>query len=466
MSKDRQASGCAKYFDTSENSVDRLSLPVEPSFDFARGPATKEQLIEWVNCPDPDYQCPDVVQFDYQRVTKLISGCLANREKVSHLGLPPVFWRLLEENLAKAEKLWDDTLNGQMVWDPDVLKNDSIQCESVFATAKQLHVIFLRWYWKHGDGLNGTGDAVWNQVLAELNFSEAEYDCVRVSVEGGERPFFLWEADYPSTENLDSTITIQSPEIAAWFVLFSLHKVYRLFCLLVAEVLRGLSDGNDAELSHNMFEYWADIQAAMAVAQYWYDRIYSLHETLTEFEKRVSSDAETMTLEELKKPDAPLLSVGRLRLFNWFKNSSSGEAAFVQWQAFWMAKNDQLEPPNDTEWDHEKVRLAIVELHCSFQTAVIKLAFDKAVADFRKSHPYEKNLLLILDRKHPKPTANDVEVLVTMLIGNEAGSAKTSFIRARNAFAEYRKKVDSFRKDFRKKLQSNTVKVRKKLIAG
>lgn len=464
MSKDRQASGCAKYFDTSENSVDRLSLPVEPSFDFARGPATKEQLIEWVNCPDPDYQCPDVVQFDYQKVTTLISDCMANREKVGHLGLPSVFWRMLEENLVKAEDFWDFTLNGQMVWSPNTLEQG--EHESVFTTATQLHLIFSRWYSKHGRGLNGTGDAVWNQVLAELNFSEAEYDCVRVSVEGGERPFFLWEADYPSTENLDSTITIQSPEIAAWFVLFSLHKVYRLFCLLVAEVLRGLSDGNDAELSHNMFEYWADIQAAMAVAQYWYDRIYSLHETLTEFEKRVSSDAETMTLEELKKPDAPLLHVGRLRLFNWFKNPSSSEAGFSQWQFFWMAKNGQLEPPNDTEWDHEEVRLAIADLHCSFQTAVMKLAFDKAVADFRKSHPYEKNLLLILDRKHSKPTAEDIEQLVSMLIGNEDGSAKTSFIRARKAVADYREKIDSFRKDFRKKLQSNTAKVRKKLIFG
>jgi len=211
-----------------------------------------------------------------------------------------------------------------------------------------------------------------------------------------------------------------------------------------------------------VFAYWADIQAALSVAQYWYDRIYSLDETLIEFGKRVSSEAETMTLEELEKTDAPLLHVGRLRLFNWFKNSLSSEAGFYQWQAFCMAKDDQLEPPNETEWDREGVRLVVAELHCSFQTAVMKLAFDQAVADFRKSHPYEKKLLSILDHKDPKPTANNVEALVTMLIGNEAGSAKTSFSRARKEFADYRENAKSFRKEFSK----NKDKARAKLISG
>jgi hypothetical protein len=464
MSKDEQVRTWDYFGDNSKNFSGGLNQPVASSFDFAQGPITKDQLLEWVD--QPDYACPDVVQFDYQRLTELISNCLANREKVSHLGLPPVFWRLLEENLVKAENLWGFTLSDYIGWTKQGLSESPNQRESVFTTATQLHILFSSWYEKYGESLNGTGDVIWDEVLSETKFSQGTLDRIRVSLDGAEKPFFLWEVDYLSANKPELTITIQSPEIASWFVLFSLHKVFRLFGLLVADVLRGPSEGDDVELMHHLFEYWADIQAAMAVAQYWYDRIYSLHETLTEFGKRVSSEAETMTLEELEKPDAPLLHVGRLRLFNWFKNPTSSGAAFSQWQAFWMAKNGQIEPPNETEWDHEGVRLVCAELRCSFQTALMKLAFDQAVADFRKSHPYEKDLLLILDRKNPKPTANDLEVLVTMLIGNEAGSAKTSFIRARNEFAEYREKVDSFRKEFPKTFQANKGKVRKKLIAG
>lgn len=464
MSKDEQVRTWDYFGDNSKNFSDRLNRPVTPSFDFAQGPVTKDQLLEWVD--HPDYACPDVVQFDYQRVTKLISTCLASREKVSHLGLPPVFWRLLDENLVKAENLWGFALSDYIGWKNQGLSESPNQRESVFTTATQLHILFSHWYAKHGDSLNGTGEVIWDEVLSEVKFSQGRLDRIRVSFEGVEQPFFLWEVDYPSAERPGFTITIQSPEIAAWFVLFSLHKAFRLFGLLVADVLRGTSEGDDADLRHYLFEYWADIQAVMAVAQYWYDRIYSLNETLTEFRKRVSSEAETMTLEELKKPDAPLLHVGRLRLFNWFKNLSSGEAAFSQWQAFWMAKNGQLEPPNDTEWDPEGVRFVVSELHCSFQIAVMKLAFEKAITDFRTGHPYEKDLLLILDRKHSKPKAKDVEDLVFLLIGNEDGSSKTSFIRSRQAVADYREKVDSFRREFPKMLQGNTAKVRKKFIAG
>lgn len=464
MSEDEQESTWDKFVGDSKSFAGRLAPVLAPSFDFAQGPTTQEQLLEWVD--SPDYECPDVAHFNYRQVKALIADCLAARGEVKHLDLPPVFWNLLDEKLAKAEQLWLDTHIGQMGWPDEGLIENHRQRESVLTTAIQLHILFSRWYEKYGESLNGTGDVIWDEVLSETKFSQGTLDRIRVSLDGVEKPFFLWEVDYLSANKPELTITIQSPEIASWFVLFSLHKVFRLFGLLVADVLRGPSEGDDVELMHHLFEYWADIQAAMAVAQYWYDRIYSLHETLTEFGKRVSSEAETMTLEELEKPDAPLLHVGRLRLFNWFKNPTSSEAAFSQWQAFWMAKNGQIEPPNETEWDHEGVRLVGAELRCSFQTALMKLAFDQAVADFRKSHPYEKDLLLILDRKNPKPTANDLEVLVTMLIGNEAGSAKTSFIRARNEFAEYREKVDSSRKEFPKTFQANKAKVRKKLIAG
>ncbi|PZO16704.1 MAG: hypothetical protein DCE87_05660 [Betaproteobacteria bacterium] len=460
MSEDEQESTWDKFVGDSKSFAGRLAPALAPSFDFAQGPTTQEQLLEWVD--SPDYECPDVAHFNYRQVKVLIADCLADRGKVKHLDLPPVFWNLLDENLIKAEKLWLDTHSGQMGWPDEGLIENPSQRESVFTTAAQLHVLFSGWYSLFGESLNGTGDAIWEQVFAEVDFSEDEFDRVRVSVKGAVQPFFLWEVDYPFPEKHSSVITTQSPGIAAWFVLFSLHKVLRLFCLLVADVLRGPSEGDDIELRHSVFAYWADIQAALSVAQYWYDRIYSLDETLIEFGKRVSSEAETMTLEELEKTDAPLLHVGRLRLFNWFKNSLSSEAGFYQWQAFCMAKDDQLEPPNETEWDREGVRLVVAELHCSFQTAVMKLAFDQAVADFRKSHPYEKKLLSILDHKDPKPTANNVEALVTMLIGNEAGSAKTSFSRARKEFADYRENAKSFRKEFSK----NKDKARAKLISG
>lgn len=462
MSKDQQVRTWDYFGDNSKNFSDRLNQPVIPSFDFAQGPVTKDQLLEWVD--HPDYACPDVVQFDYQRVTKLISDCLANREKVSHLRLPPVFWRLLEENLAKAEKLWDDTLHGQMAWSPNALEQD--EHESVFTTATQLHLIFSRWYSKHGRGLNGTGDAVWKQVLVDVDFCEAKYDRVRLSVKGVECSFFLWEADYRFIGRPEFTRTIQSPEIAAWFVLFSLHKVYRLFCLLMADVLRGPDDGDDAELSHYIFEYWVDIQSAMAVATYWYDRIYSLNETLSEFEKRVSSRAEAMTREELEKLDAPIRSVGLVRLFNWFKYPSSAQAGSRQWEAFWMAKEGQLQPHKNFEWDVEALRIAMAEFWGTRETTIMKLTFDKALKTFREENPLQKNWLEILDRRHTTATKENLAMVVVKLIGNSDNSAKTIIERAFKAVEAYEKKLGMAKKEYFSNLTRNKAKVKKDLMAG
>lgn len=454
----------AKFGGNPGRSLDGLNPPASRSFDFAKGPVTEEQLFEWVN--PPDYECPDCAQFDYQQVRRLIGDCLATAEKVNRLALPKVFWRLLADNLDKAENLWSFTLDGYMGWTRQGLAEDPLQRESVSTTAAQLHILFSTWYSMHGDCLNGTGEVIWDEVLSQIKFSQGKLDRIRASFKEFEQPFFLWEVDYIFPEKSAFTITIKSPEIAAWFVLFSLHKVFRLFCLLAADVLRGPSEGDDVELSHSLFEYWADIQAAMAVSHYWYDRIHSLNEALDEFEKRVCSDAHRMTREQLRKRDAPRLSVGRVNLFEWFKNPSSREAGYSQWQSFWMAKTGQLEPSNDTECDHEEVRLAIAELRDSYQTAVMKLTFDKAVADFRKKHRYEKNLLLILDGKQTKPTATDVKELVVMLIGNADGSANTIFSRAFQDVSAYREKLNSDRKEYSKRFQENKAKAKKILISG
>ena len=443
MSKDEQVRTWDYFGDNSKNFSDRVNQPVVPSFDFAQGPVTKDQLLEWVDYPD--YVCPDVVQFDYQRVTKLISDCLANREKVSHLGLPPVFWRLLEENLAKAENLWGFTVGGYIGWTKQGLSENPNQRQSVFTTATQLHILFSSWYEKYGDSLSGTGDVIWAEVLSEIKFSQGRLDRIRVSSDAEEKPFFLWEADYPSTENLDSTITIQSPEIAAWFVLFSLNKVYRLFCLLVAEVLRGPSEGDDAELSHNMFEYWADIQAAMAVAQYWYDRIYSLLETLGEHEKVLRLISRTINWDDSNpRPNVNFKSMGTCQLFDWFSNSADIKMTERKlWQATWAAlKNEQ--PPSNPEtlknFYLEKYSLAVKR---------IKSEGEKEI----------KNFLPVLAREVKNPTKEAVGGAVMRLTNRSPDSWSVTIKRD----SEKRHKLIAEREEFSTRAKERLLK--KRLLA-
>lgn len=463
MSEDEQESTWGKFVVDSKSFAGRLAPALAPSFDFAQGPTTQEQLLEWVD--SPDYECPDVAHFNYRQVKVLIADCLASRGKVKHLDLPPVFWNLLDENLIKAEKLWLDTHSGQMGWPDEGLIENPSQRESVFTTAAQLHVLFSSWYSLFGESLNGTGDAIWEQVFAEVDFSEDEFDRVRVSVAGAVQPFFLWEIDYPFPAKHSSLITTQSPGIASWFVLFSLHKVFRLFGLLVADVLRGPSEGDDIELRHSMFAYWADIQAALSVAQYWYDRIYSLHETLTEFEKRVAFDAANRSLKGLKIPKANVKQMGLLRLFFWYQDPTSQIAGFPQWQAFWMAKKGKMQPGKDCDVDPEEVRIAQAELRGPYETAVMKVAFEKAVSDFRINHSASKEWLQILNHEHSRATQENVKWVVLRLIGNN-GESLTTMNRAFTWYEGYRKKLAPIKKEYSANLKTIKVEVKKELMVG
>lgn len=436
MSKDEQVCTWDYFGDNSKNFSGGLNQPVASSFDFAQGPITKDQLLEWVD--HPDYACPDVVQFDYQRLTELISNCLANREKVSHLGLPPVFWRLLEENLVKAENLWGFTLSDYIGWTKQGLSESPNQRESVFTTATQLHILFSSWYEKHGDSLSGTGEVVWDEVLSEVKFSQGRLDRIRVSFEGVEQPFFLWEVDYPADERPESTVTIQSPEIAAWFVLFSLHKVFRLFGLLVAELLLDPSDEHDAELTHYMFEYWTDIQAAMAVAQYWYDRIYSLGETLKEFNGRAQILANQFNSYEVggevKKPEIPYQAIGRVKLLNWFSRSNDwGMVELDVWMAHWAAINNELPPQ-----DHGELK--------RYYTQWFESAKQSACGNL--------DLLAVLNRECEYPSSDLAGIAVMRLLCNSAGkrlsddSAGKLLGAAKKKYVQFEESVKNYRKHY------------------
>lgn len=417
--------------------ADTGTPPAENTSAFRAGPATTDQLLEWVD--NPDYECPDFSRFDYQQVRTLIADCLANREAVKHLSLPPVFWRLLDENLIKAENLWGFTLGGRMGWTREGLAENPSQHAGVFTTATQLHILFSRWYDKHGDSLNGTGDDLWGEVLAELHFSEEKFDQIRVSFEGAEQPFFLWEVDYtfPQQKHL-STITIQSPDIAAWFVLFSLHKVFRLFCLLAAEVVRGPTEVDDAELGNCLFEYWADIQSTMAVAQYWDDRFYSLTETLKQFTWRAEILANQFNSYEfcgdVEKPRTPYQAIGRLKLFNWFLQTENSEMVELDvWKAHWAAMNDEPPPKNKDQLERYYVQW--------FEEAKKKSAGDHEMLD-------------VLARKRNFPSRDLVGIAVMRLLANPQGhslsdeSAGKLLREARNKLAQYHSAMTEYRDQY------------------
>ncbi|MBU0783100.1 MAG: hypothetical protein KJ798_02795 [Gammaproteobacteria bacterium] len=415
----------------------RGALLDESSFAFAAGPATTAQLLEWVD--KPDYECPDLARFDYQQVKTLIADCLANRETVKHLSLPPVFWRLLDENLIKAENLWGFILDGRMGWTREALAENPNQHAGVFTTATQLHILFSRWYEKHGDSLNGTGDDLWGEILAELRFSEEKFDQIRVSFEGAEQPFFLWEVDYtfPQQKFL-STITIQSPDIASWFVLFSLHKVFRLFCLLAAEVLRGPVEFDDAELSHCLFECWADIQSAMAVVQYWDDRFYSLSETLEQFNRRAQILANQFNLYEVsgdvEKPEIPYQAIGRVKLLNWFSRSNdSGMVELDVWRAHWAAMNNELPPRDHGE---------------------LERYYTQWYEGAKKSAADDSELLEILERKCEEPKGDLPGIAVMRLLCNPKGarlsdeSAGKLLGAAKKRYVQFEDSVKNYRKHY------------------
>ncbi len=413
----------------------RGALLDESSLAFAAGPATTAQLLEWVD--NPQYECPDFSRFDYQQVKTLIADCLANRETVKHLSLPPVFWRLLDENLIKAENLWGFTLGERMGWTRKGLAENPSQHAGVFTTATQLHILFSRWYDKHGDSLNGTGDDLWGEILAEVRFSEEKFDQIRVSFEGAEQPFFLWEVDYtfPQQKFL-STITIQSPDIAAWFVLFSLHKVFRLFCLLAAEVLRGPVEFDDAELSHCLFEYWADIQSAMAVAQYWDDRFYSLSETLEQFNRRAQILAKQYNSYEVsegvKKPEIPYQAIGRVNLFNWFSRTSDlGMVDLDVWKAHWAAMYDKP-PPKDTDQ--------------------LKRYYLQWFEEAKKKSTGDQKLLAVLERRCSDPSIDLAGIAMMRLLANPKGQP-LSDESAGKIVREAKKKVNQFNESKEKYLR-------------
>ncbi|MFN7507195.1 MAG: hypothetical protein ACK5Q1_16730, partial [Limnobacter sp.] len=63
-----------KCVDNSKSFAGRIATPVTPTFDFAKGPANREQLFEWAK--STDLECPNVFQFDAKQFVDLVKSNL------------------------------------------------------------------------------------------------------------------------------------------------------------------------------------------------------------------------------------------------------------------------------------------------------------------------------------------------------------------------------------------------------
>lgn len=188
-------------------------------------------------------------------------------------------------------------------------------------------------------------------------------------------------------------------------MLFSLHKVFRLFCRLAAEVLRGPVEFDDAELNNCLFEYWADIQSDMTVARYWDDRFYSLSETLEQFNRRAQILANQYNSYEVsegvEKPEIPYQAIGRVNLFNWFsRTGDSGMVDLDVWKAHWAALNN--EPPPK---DNEQLKRYYVQW------------FEAA----KKKSSGDETMLAVLERTCSDPSSDLAGIVVMRLLVNPKG---------------------------------------------
>lgn len=323
--------------------------PVDTVFalDLVYGPTSASELISWAEL-DWFESCPDPLHFKFKRVIDLIRERLA-QGRGKHADLPPVFFGTLGEALDSIDSVVAGT---PLPFFSCPMYNDIADWqvrEGAKEAGQQLLILFNEWQNRHGESLSGTGDSVWSDVLVgPLAIGE---NLERIVWRGPDElpwPFYKWEVIY-NPDSDDQFARQSAVDIAAWFSQFAAHQMLHKVAVLVADLDSGQLGAESREgYSNHLWGWWLDIERTTRLADYWFDKAWSIAETLCENEKVLRLISRTIKLDDPNpRPGVDYKSIGTHHLFDWFSNSADVKMTELElWRATWAALKDERPPAN------------------------------------------------------------------------------------------------------------------------
>lgn len=406
------------------------SGPVDTVFtlDPVYGPASASELISWAEL-DWRESCPDLLNFNFNVAIDLIREHLAE-SRGENADLPPVFFDKLREALNSIDcivagtplpffscPIYEDIADWQVR-------------EGAKEAGQQLLNLFNEWEKRHGATLSGTGNSVWSDVLAGMIKSGKNLD--RIAWLGPDKlpwPFYKWEVIY-KLDSDDQLARQSAVDIAAWFSQFAahqmLHKVAGLIKMLDSELPEA---GHLKHCLNDLWILWLDIERATRLADYWFDKAWSIAETLQQNEKLLRLLSRTFRWGDSNpRPDTDYKSIGTCHLFDWFSNSADVKMTeFQLWQATWAALKDER-PPSDKE----KLKSFYLEMHA------------RAVKRIKSEGKKEEALLPVLARQVQDPTKTAVEGVVMRLTNRAPQSGSVTIKRNMEKKEKFNAQLEAF----------------------
>lgn len=427
---------------------------------------TFDDLLDWADSPSTG--CGEILSFDFNQASRLISGELDRHRQKNVAGLPPLFWGKTQTSLEHADNLSRFLRSAHLGWTVNQIELRTITAESVSATAQELYAVYAHWSTLNMDSLTVLGKDAWSKVFQELSMTGEELKCLRAQVDGELLPFPLWEADY-LTPHTSGPINVISSDIAAWFTLFSVMRVFKELVLLCLELSIGPEQLSQTDYSNQLFGHWLEIQHAVYVADYWDHGIEVAGGALRQFQYTVHSEVKRLMPEQVSMSTSEVRALGLLRLAEWFETGNRDTAGYCQWQDFWMATMGENKPAIASASVEETIRKFIIENKCSYQTAVAKYqkkvmkeSFESAITKLQRDCKDDPELLPVLNGKCSKPTQTGARDVVMLLVGNSGESRGKTFQRANLAVSRLKTKRSEHQTSFSETKQ----KVRHKLLSS
>lgn len=404
------------------------SGPVDTVFtlDLVHGPTSASELTCWAEL-DWLESCPDLLHFKFKRVIDLIRERLAEG-RGKHADLPPVFF----DKLGEALNSIDCAIAGTPLpfFSCPIYEDiaDSQVREGAREAGQQLLTLFNEWENRHGEFLSGTGETVWSDVLAGPLAIGENLD--RIAYKGPDElpwPFYKWEVIY-NPDSDDQLARQSAVDIAAWFSQFAAHQMLHKVAVLIMMLDSGLPEaGHRKDYFNDLWILWLDIERATLLVDYWFDKAWSIAETLCENEKVLRLVSRSIKLDDANpRPDMDYKSIGTCQLFDWFSNSADVKMTERNlWQATWAALKDERPPSNP-----ETLKNFYLEKY--------------SLAEKRIESEKEMSLLPVLARKVKNPTKTTVEGVVMRLTNRAPQSGSVTIKRDMKKREKLNSQLDAF----------------------
>jgi hypothetical protein len=430
MSNDGQGSDWS-LFGHNRNSLAGMPVAtVMPSLDFAQGPATLEQLFEWVD--GNDFECPNVFQFDAKRFNDLVKSILSST-CIDSSPEPSAHRIWIKSQLAKCMALWEKILRADHLGIMNFQKGKfKEQEDSVMPIARQLHRAYCVWCRVFSDDFDDGSINAWERFISELQIEDQPLDALQFQSNGVVLPRYLLRATYESgPKGKEIARSFEASNIAAWFSLFAIYEAFQSLATATRQLCSWHAEEDKYDFLGRLRALRDESVLSFNIATQWYERSWFLDEIIYQINLNLRLKVELSNATDAEpSPDEPYQARGRETLFKWFMKSSLNLSEEDAWRARYMAycgKSAESIPLSELKEAYAKL----------FKQAEKKFELGKATSA-------QLSTLRREEQKKLKATLV-YEVMAEMIPGNVDSIKKAVSKDKRETLPQYRRDVVAYK---------------------